>query len=97
MAKKGFEDRQARCLSPATSSARIGAYPTSPWCRVTSRWPSLTRCWHRGFDTRTLISHFRSADWLADCRAVIVAMLIGPVVGAMLAVASVIAQDTTNV
>jgi plastocyanin len=100
MAKEGFEDRQVRCLSPATSSARIGAYPTSPWCRVTSRWASLTRCWpvNRGFDTRTLISHFRSAaDWLADGRAVIVAMLIGPVIGAMLAVASVMAQDTTNV
>jgi plastocyanin len=100
MAMRGFEDRQARCLSPATSSARIGAYSASPWCRVTSRWPSLTRCWpaNRGFDTRTLISHFRSAeDRLANGRAVIVAMLIGPVIGAMIAAASVMAQDTTNV
>jgi plastocyanin len=100
MVKKGFKDRQARCLSPPTSSARIGAYPASPWFKVTSRWPSLTRCWpvNRGFDTRTLISHFRSAtERLANGRAVIVAMLIGPVIGATLAVASVMAQDTANV
>ena len=99
MAKKGFEDRQARCLSPPTSSARIGAYPASPWCRVTSRWPSLMRRGPviRGSDIRTLISHFRSAaDRLANSRAVIVAMLIGPIVGAMLAAASVAAQDTAN-
>jgi plastocyanin len=100
MAKKSFEDRQARCLSPPTSSARIEAYPASPCCRVTSRWSSLTRCWpvNRGFDTRPPISHFRSAaDRLANSRAAIIATLIGPVIGAMLAAASVMAQDTTNV
>jgi plastocyanin len=47
---------------------------------------------------RTLISHFRSAAArFAVSRAVIVAMLIGPIVGAMLAAAAVAAQDTTNV
>jgi amicyanin len=47
---------------------------------------------------RTLISHFRSAAArFAVSRAVIVAMLIGPIVGAMLAVASVAAQDVTDV
>jgi plastocyanin len=47
---------------------------------------------------RTLISHFRSAAArFADSRAVIIAMLIGPIVGAMLAAASVAAQDATNV
>jgi plastocyanin len=47
---------------------------------------------------RTLISHFRSAAArFAVSRAVIVAMLVGPIVGAMLAVASVAAQDATNV
>jgi plastocyanin len=47
---------------------------------------------------RTLISHFRSAAArFAVSRAVIIAMLIGPIVGAMLAVASVAAQDATNV
>jgi plastocyanin len=47
---------------------------------------------------RTLISHLRSAAArFAISRAVIVAMLIGPIVGAMLAVASVAAQDATNV
>ena len=100
MAKKGFEDRQARCLSPPTSSACVGACPASPWCRVTSRRPSLTRRWpfNRGSDIRTLIGHFRSAaDRLANGRAVIVAMLIGPIIGVMLAAASVMAQDTTNV
>jgi amicyanin len=49
---------------------------------------------------QTLISHFRSAaSRIAISRAVIVAMLIGPIVGAMLAaasVAAVAAQDTTN-
>jgi amicyanin len=47
---------------------------------------------------RTLISQLRSAAArFAVSRAVIVAMLIGPIVGAMLAVASVAAQDATNV
>jgi plastocyanin len=47
---------------------------------------------------RTLISHFRSAAArFAISRAVIIAMLIGPIVGAMLAAASVAAQDATNV
>jgi plastocyanin len=47
---------------------------------------------------RTLISHFRSAAArFAVSRAVIAAMLIGPIVGAMLAAASVAAQDATNV
>ena len=47
---------------------------------------------------RTLISHFRSAAArFANGRAVIIAMLIGPIVGAMLAAASVAAQDATNV
>ncbi|HEY8672025.1 MAG TPA: cupredoxin family copper-binding protein [Terriglobales bacterium] len=45
-----------------------------------------------------LISHVRSAAArFAISRAVIVAMLIGPVVGAMLAVAAVAAQDAANV
>jgi plastocyanin len=47
---------------------------------------------------RALISHFRSAAArFALSRAVIIAMLIGPIVGAMLAAASVAAQDATNV
>jgi plastocyanin len=47
---------------------------------------------------RILISHFRSAATrFAINRAVIVAMLIGPVVGAMLAAAAVAAQDAANV
>jgi plastocyanin len=47
---------------------------------------------------RTPISHFRSAAaWFAISRAVIIAMLIGPIVAAMLAAASVAAQDATNV
>ena len=47
---------------------------------------------------RILISHLRIAPArLAISRAVIVAMLIGPVVGAMLAVAAVAAQDAANV
>jgi plastocyanin len=47
---------------------------------------------------RTMINHFRSAvARFAISRAVIVAMLAGPIVGAMLAVAAVAAQDATNV
>jgi plastocyanin len=47
---------------------------------------------------RALISHFRSAAArFAISRAVIIAMLVGPIVGAMLAAASVAAQDATNV
>jgi amicyanin len=47
---------------------------------------------------RSLINYFRSAaDRFAISRAVIVAMLIGPIIGAMLAAASVTAQDSTNV
>jgi plastocyanin len=46
---------------------------------------------------QTLISHFRAASSrFAVRRAVIVAMLIGPVIGAMLAVASVAAQEAAN-
>ena len=46
---------------------------------------------------RILISHFRSAAApFAISRAVIAAMLIGPVVGAMLAVAAVAAEDAAN-
>ncbi len=46
---------------------------------------------------RIPISHFRSAAApFAISRAVIVAMLIGPVVGAMLAVAAVAAEDAAN-
>jgi amicyanin len=45
-----------------------------------------------------LISQLRfAAARFAVSRAVIVAMLIGPIVGAMLAAASVAAQDATNV
>jgi plastocyanin len=47
---------------------------------------------------RTLISHLRSAAArFAISRAVIVAMLIGPIIGVMLAAAAVAAQDATNV
>jgi plastocyanin len=95
MAKKGFEDGQVRCLRPPTSSARIWAYPASPWCSVTStkRWSA-----DRGSNKRTLIGYLRSAAArFAISRNVIVAMLIGPMIGAMLAVAAVAAQDTTNV
>jgi plastocyanin len=47
---------------------------------------------------RTLISHIRSAAArFAISRAVVVAMLIGPIVGAMLVAASVAAQDATKV
>jgi plastocyanin len=45
-----------------------------------------------------LFSHFRSAaDWFAISRALIFAMLLGPIVGAMLALGSAAAQDGTNV
>ena len=45
-----------------------------------------------------LISQFRSvAARFAISRSVIVPMLIGPIIGAMLAAASVAAQDATNV
>ena len=45
-----------------------------------------------------LFSHFRSAaDRFAISRALIVAMLLGPIVGAMLALGSAAAQDGTNV
>jgi plastocyanin len=47
---------------------------------------------------RILIAHFCSlATRFAISRAVIVAILLGPVVGAMLAFGSVAAQDATNV
>jgi plastocyanin len=47
---------------------------------------------------RILITHFRSlATRFAISRAVIVAVLLGPVVGAMLAFGSVAAQDATDV
>jgi plastocyanin len=47
---------------------------------------------------RVLISHLRlAAARLAVRRAVIVAMLSGPILGAMLAFAAVAAQDATNV
>jgi plastocyanin len=97
MAKKGFEDRQARCLCPPASSARIWAYPGSAWCSVTSR---SSKRWSadRGSNKRTLISYLRSAAArFAISRDVIVATLIGPTIGAMLAVAAIAAQDTTNV
>jgi plastocyanin len=45
-----------------------------------------------------LITHFRAAAArFAISRSVIVPMLIGPIIGAMLAAASVAAQDATNV
>ncbi len=45
-----------------------------------------------------LITHFRgAAARFAISRSVIVPMLIGPIIGAMLAAASVAAQDGTNV
>ena len=47
---------------------------------------------------RILISKFRSATArFAVSRALVVAILLGPVVGAMLAVGAVAAQDATNV
>ena len=47
---------------------------------------------------KTLISHFRlAAARLAISRAVVVAMLSGPILGAMLAFGAVAAQDATNV
>jgi amicyanin len=47
---------------------------------------------------RILITHFRAAAARsAISRSVIVPMLIGPIIGAMLAAASVAAQDATNV
>jgi plastocyanin len=47
---------------------------------------------------RILISQFRSvAPRFAVSRALVVAILLGPVVGAMLAFGSVAAQDPTNV
>ena len=45
-----------------------------------------------------LFSHFRAAaDRFAISCALIVAMLLGPIVGAMLALGSAAAQDATNV
>jgi plastocyanin len=47
---------------------------------------------------RILISHFRFASArFAISRAVIIAMLLGPIAGAMLAAAAIAAQDATNV
>ena len=47
---------------------------------------------------RILITHFRAAAArFAISRSVIVPMLIGPIIGAMLAAASVAAQEATNV
>src|ERR1700724_1302508 len=47
---------------------------------------------------QTLISHPRlAAAWLAVWRALVVAMLSGPILGAMLAFGAVAAQDATNV
>jgi len=47
---------------------------------------------------RILITHFRAAAArFAISRSVIAPMLIGPIIGAMLAAASVAAQDATNV
>jgi plastocyanin len=47
---------------------------------------------------KNLISHLRrAAARLAVSRAVVVAMLSGPILGAMLAFAAVAAQDATNV
>ena len=47
---------------------------------------------------RILITHFRAATArFAISRSVIVPMLIGPIIGAMLAAASAAAQDATNV
>jgi plastocyanin len=47
---------------------------------------------------KTLISHLRLAGArLAVRRALVVALLLGPVVGAMLAFGAVAAQDATNV
>jgi plastocyanin len=100
MAKKGFEDRQARRLCPPTSSARIGVYPGLAWRSVTRRSRSSTkRCSaDRGSSKRTLISYLRAAAArFAISRDVIVAILIGPIIGAMLAVAAVAAPDTTGV
>ena len=51
----------------------------------------------KGFEDRGQRSVRRAAARFAFSRAVIVAMLIGPIVGAMLAAASVAAQDTANV
>ena len=47
---------------------------------------------------RILISHpRRAAARFAPSRAVVVAMLLGPILGAMLALGAVAAQDATNV
>jgi plastocyanin len=47
---------------------------------------------------KTLISHLRLAGArLAVRRALVVALLLGPIVGAMLAFGAVAAQDATNV
>ncbi len=47
---------------------------------------------------RILITHFRAAAArFAISRALVVAILLGPVVGAMLAFGAVAAQDATNV
>jgi plastocyanin len=51
----------------------------------------------KGFEDRGQGLGRRAAARFVISRAVIVAMLIGPIVGAMLAVASVAAQDTANV
>jgi plastocyanin len=47
---------------------------------------------------QVLINHLRfAAARLAPCRALIVALLLGPVMGAMLALGTVAAQDAANV
>ena len=51
----------------------------------------------KGFEDRGQRSVRRAAARFAISRAVIVPMLIGPIVGAMLAAATVVAQDTANV
>jgi len=72
-------------------AAQFGAI----WCRLAPH--GRFEMAKKDFEDRGQGFGRRAAARFAVSRAVIVAMLIGPIVGAMLAVASVAAQDTANV
>ena len=85
MSKKGFDDR-----GQGLGRREVG---NKPLAIIDNTLAGDGVC-----DMRILITQFRPvATRFAVSRAVIVAILLGPVVGAMLAVGAVAAQDATNV
>jgi plastocyanin len=84
-----FENK-ARGSRVSYLAAEFGAI----WCRLAPQ--GRFEMAKKGFEDRGQGLGRRAAPRFAISRAVIVAMLIGPIVGAMLAAASVAAQDTAN-